>query len=318
MTIAIWVATCSSRGHQQHQRGQQRARRGCPRDSPAAAATSVPLQVGQGRRPLRRREELAEHRGGRRDGLAGLEEQRGRQPPDAPRSTTTPIAAADPGRHGVDPVPQRHWPRGRRPASAPGRALRVTVSPPRRGRTGSPTAGRRRRGTPGLRIMSGVRGRGRSMVDHLDDPAGPRAHHRDHVGQEHRLGDAVGDHQRGRRLLGPDPQQLDVQPLPGHVVQRAERLVEQHHRRLDHQAAGDGDPLPHAAGQLRRLGLLEALQPDQRDQVVDQPGLGLDPGDLERHPDVARPPSATAAARRPGTRCPSWWAALHLQRSTSR
>ncbi len=154
-----------------------------------------------------------------------------------------------------------------------------------------------------MRIRSG-RPRARQVDLHdLDDPARPRAHHRDDVGEEHRLRDAVRDHQRGGRPLGPDPQQLDVQPLAGHVVERAERLVEQHHRRLHDQAAGDRHPLAHAAGQLRGLGLLEAGEPDQLDQVVDQAGLG---GDARRPPAAAgccRRRCATAAAPPPGRRC---------------
>ena len=47
--------------------------------------------------------------------------------------------------------------------------------------------------------MSGVRGRGRSISTTSAIRPGPRAHHRDDVGQEDRLGDAVGDHQRGGR-----------------------------------------------------------------------------------------------------------------------
>ena len=95
------------------------------------------------------------------------------------------------------------------------------------------------------------------------------------------------DHQRGRRLLGPDPQQLEVEPLAGHVVEGAERLVEQQHRRLHHQRAGDRDPLSHAAGELARLGLLESLVADQRDEAsLTRAGSALVPADLEREPDV--------------------------------
>ena len=80
----------------------------------------------------------------------------------------------------------------------------------------------------------------------------------------------MGDEQRGARPLGPDPLQLEVEPLAGHLVERAERLVEQQHLRLDHERTGDRDPLAHAAGELRRPGLLEALEPDQLDEVVDR------------------------------------------------
>ena len=121
-----------------------------------------------------------------------------------------------------------------------------------------------------VRIISGVRGRGRSMSTVAMIRPGPRAHHRDRVGEEHRLGDRVGDEQRGGGPLGPDALQLEVEPLAGHLVERAERLVEQQDLRLDHQRPGDRDPLAHAAGQLGRPGLLEALEADQLDQVGDR------------------------------------------------
>ena len=201
-----------------------------------------------------------------------------------------------------------------RPASQPGTVRRSVTTAPQLGLTTRPPPGRRRRtaartpGPPsawnsGLRIMSGVRGRGRSMSMISLIRPGPRAHHRDLVGEEDRLVDAVGDQQRGRRLLGPDAQQLEVEVLPGHVVERAERLVEQQHRGLERQRARDRDPLPHAARELRRLGVLEAREADQLDQLLDVGLVDLAAGDLERQLDVLAARCATAAARGPGRRC---------------
>ena len=79
--------------------------------------------------------------------------------------------------------------------------------------------------------------------------------------------------------LGPDALQLEVEPLAGHLVERAERLVEQQHLRLDHQRPGDGDPLAHAARELRGPGLLEALEPDELDEASI-----VSPADLRRRP----------------------------------
>ena len=67
--------------------------------------------------------------------------------------------------------------------------------------------------------------------------------------------------------------------------------------------AGDRDALAHAAGQLRRLGLLEALEADQLDQVGDVVLVDR----ARRRPRTAAgcwtARCATAAAPSPGTRC---------------
>ena len=51
----------------------------------------------------------------------------------------------------------------------------------------------------------------------------------------------------------PDPQQLHVQALARHLVERAERLVHQQQRRRERERARDRDPLLHAAGELPRM-----------------------------------------------------------------
>jgi hypothetical protein len=102
----------------------------------------------------------------------------------------------------------------------------------------------------------------------------------------------VGDQQGGGGPLGPDPLELEVEVLAGHLVEGAEGLVEQEDLGLDDQGPGDGDPLAHAAGQLRRAGVLEALEPDQLDQRVDRLLGHLGAAHLQRELDVGphRPP----------------------------
>ena len=106
------------------------------------------------------------------------------------------------------------------------------------------------------------------------------------VGEEHRLGDRVGDEQGGGDPLGPDPLQLDVEALAGHLVERAEGLVEQQHPRLGDERAGDRHALAHAARQLRRPGLLEALQADELDEVGDGGRRDRGAGHLQGELDV--------------------------------
>src|SRR5690606_24179308 len=49
----------------------------------------------------------------------------------------------------------------------------------------------------------------------------------------------------------------------------AERFVEQEDARAGHQAAGDGHALGHAAGELVRVGALEAVETDKLDEFLD-------------------------------------------------
>ena len=98
--------------------------------------------------------------------------------------------------------------------------------------------------------------------------AGPGGQHDDARAEEHGLGDAVGDeHDRLLRLL-PDAQQLKVHLLARQRIERAERLVHQDQLRIVDQRARDRGALLHAAGELVRVFVLRALQPDQREQVA--------------------------------------------------
>src|SRR5215471_21119195 len=93
-----------------------------------------------------------------------------------------------------------------------------------------------------------------------DDPARPAAEHH-HPGPEpDRLPHVVRDEQHGQLALGTDPVQLVMQQVPGHGVQRAERLVHEQHVGVLGQRPGQRHPLPHATGQLVRPLVPEAAQ----------------------------------------------------------
>ena len=84
------------------------------------------------------------------------------------------------------------------------------------------------------RIFIGLDGPrpGQLVYEDLRDPAGPRRHDDDPVGQEDGLLDAVGDEDDGLGAVDPDPLQLEVHPLAGQRVERAEWLVHQQQRRV--------------------------------------------------------------------------------------
>ena len=104
-------------------------------------------------------------------------------------------------------------------------------------------------------------------VDDVDDAARARRHHHDPVGEEHGLGDRVGDEEDGGAGLGADPHQLVLHPLAGDLVERAERLVHQQQPRALGERPGDRDPLLHAAGELVGVALGEVGEADQLEQL---------------------------------------------------
>ena len=126
------------------------------------------------------------------------------------------------------------------------------MPPPPRARDGRGSRRQRSRRSPrrGCRA-SAAAGRDR---DDRGDAARSRGHDDDPVGEEDRLGDAVGDdHDRRRRPL-PQLQQLEIEPLAGQRVEGAERLVEEQHLRLEREGPGDRRALAHPAGELARSG----------------------------------------------------------------
>ena len=88
------------------------------------------------------------------------------------------------------------------------------------------------------------------------------------VGQEHRLLDGVGDEQHGGALRRGDGGELLLQALSRHGIDGGERLVHQQHRRVVGQHARHGGALAHAARELVRILLLEALEADQIDEAL--------------------------------------------------
>ena len=80
------------------------------------------------------------------------------------------------------------------------------------------------------------------------------------VAEPDRLPHVVCHEDNGQSPAGADPVELVVEQVPGHRVQRAERLVHQQHVGFLGQRAGQRHPLPHAAGQLVRPFPAEADQ----------------------------------------------------------
>lgn len=76
----------------------------------------------------------------------------------------------------------------------------------------------------------------------------------DCVGQEHRLLDAVRDHDRRHRPFGgrAEAREVLLEHFPGQGIERPERLVEEEHLRLRRKRACDGDALAHPARELAR------------------------------------------------------------------
>ena len=107
------------------------------------------------------------------------------------------------------------------------------------------------------RVRVAARPRQRTSSTRLQPP-GVRRHHRDAVGEEHRLVDRVGDEDDGaalasRAVLAPDAQQLVLQDEARLRVERGERLVHQQHLGLVGHQPRERDALPHAARQLVRI-----------------------------------------------------------------
>ena len=92
------------------------------------------------------------------------------------------------------------------------------------------------------------------------------AHHHQPVRQLQRLFLIVGDEHRGVAGAVVDLAQPFAQLLADLRVERAERLVEQQHARLDGQRPRQRHALPLAARELLRIALLEARQLHQVEQ----------------------------------------------------
>ena len=107
----------------------------------------------------------------------------------------------------------------------------------------------------------------------------------DAVAEVEGLVQIVGDEQHRRPPLGDDAQHLVLQGLARHGVERAKRLVHQQHRGVLRQAAGDLQPLLHAAGKLDRIFV----------GMVGKAGLGKQGGDALRRARPGGTPMASSA-----------------------
>ena len=116
----------------------------------------------------------------------------------------------------------------------------------------------------------------------------PLAHHDDLVGDLHRLLLVVRDDHRRRVRLVVEAAEPVAQLGPHAGVERAERLVEEEHGRIDRERAGEPHPLPLPAGELCGVALREPLELNELQQLVD--------------PLVRSPPSA-ASGSSGRTRC---------------
>ena len=80
------------------------------------------------------------------------------------------------------------------------------------------------------------------------DPAGMRQQTDDAIAEIERLLEIVRDEKGRRTCLGDDLQDLVLQALSCHGIERAERLVHQEDGRILREAAGDLQALLHATG----------------------------------------------------------------------
>ena len=113
-----------------------------------------------------------------------------------------------------------------------------------------------------------VPGPGQRVLHDGADAPRVRGQHDDAVGHVGHLPDVVADHEdRAGVALAvvPDVQHLRAEGLGGQRVHLAEGLVHEQDLGVDRQRAGHAHPLLHAAGQLARVGLAKAFEPDHAD-----------------------------------------------------
>ncbi|MDR8922584.1 hypothetical protein FEP54_01292 [Burkholderia multivorans] len=96
-----------------------------------------------------------------------------------------------------------------------------------------------------------------------------RRQHQNPVAHEHRFLDVVRDDQHRldrHAALRPQIEQIGTQRFGRQHVERGERLVHQQDRRIDDERARKAHALAHAARQLARIRVLEAVEADQVDR----------------------------------------------------
>ena len=122
--------------------------------------------------------------------------------------------------------------------------------------------------------------RSRLLVDlaggpDLLDPA--LAHHREAVGHREGLFLVVRDVDEGHPDLLLQGLELDLERLPELGVERAERLVQKKHGRVEDQSPRERHPLLLAPRELVRFAVAELLHLHEGERLTD-PGSGLLPG----------------------------------------
>ena len=145
------------------------------------------------------------------------------------------------------------------------------------------------------------------------------AHDRDAVSEPQRLRQVVGDedHRLARLVLQADHLVLHV--AANERVECAERLVVEHHLRLDGERAGEADALLHAAGELVGELVGGVLEPDEAEDLLGaleplrlRDALDLEPErDVVDHAAVGEQPEVLEDHRR---RVPAQLAQLRLAR----
>ena len=128
-------------------------------------------------------------------------------------------------------------------------------------------------------------------------------HDGDVIGQHQRLGLIVGDVDEGGAERGLQLLEFDLHVLAQLQIERAERLVEQQQRRLEHHAARDRDALTLAAGELIDALVSGAGQADALEHGLGA-ALALGSGRRRAAPDRrrrSRPPTSSGTAPAAGT-----------------
>ena len=128
---------------------------------------------------------------------------------------------------------------------------------------------------------------GRRVLDEL-----AAAHHGDAIPELDRLVDVVRDEEHGRPLVALDAKEFVLKAIADDRVDRAERFIHEHHRRLRGESSRDADALALAAGELRWIPPSEPrwLETDEREQLLGPPcDALLRPPEQSRHgSDVVR------------------------------
>ena len=127
-------------------------------------------------------------------------------------------------------------------------------------------------------------------VDRFGDVPRVGLHHVDPVGEDHCLGDRVGDEESRRLALHADALKLHVHEVAGQLVERRKGFVEKEHGRVGDQHPASRRALRHPAGQLARIGIGRRAQSDELEQLPcprhRRAGRGASAPDFDRQHDV--------------------------------